>query len=288
MTSSPTPTTALVTGATGNLGGAVVAALAARGVAVRAVVRSPDAPLPRGTQPVVGDLDHPESFADAIDGVGAAFLLPGFADMPGLVALLRDRGMARVVLLSGASAGDGDPGNAVSEYMRASEAAVREGGVPWTILRPNAFMSNALRWRPQLEAGDVVRLPFAGVAQAMTDPADIATVAAAAMLEDGHAGATYRLSGPEPLLPADCVAILAEVLDRPLTFEAVPDDVARTEMAATMPERYVDAFFRFYVDGTIDEAQVFDTVHEVTGRPPGSFAAWARAHAGAFDGAARA
>jgi hypothetical protein len=43
----------------------------------------------------------------------------------------------------------------------ASEDAVRSSGVSWTILRPSGFMSNALRWAPQISAGDVVRAPFA-------------------------------------------------------------------------------------------------------------------------------
>ena len=273
---------ALVAGATGNVGSAVVGELLGRGVPVRAVVRRPTDRLGDGVQSVVADLDVPASLGDGLDGVQGAFLLPGFADMAGLVRRLGDAGVQRLVLLSGSSAGDGDPDNAISEYMRRSEAAVRDGGIPWTTLRPNGFMSNALRWRSQLEAGDLVRLPFADVPIAMVDPADIAAVAVAALLEPGHEGSVLRLSGPEPLTPRDGVRILGEVLGRPLRFEAVPDDVARTEMLATTPAPYVDAFFRFYVDGTVDEGQVFDTVQAVTGRPPRSFQEWVRKHADEF------
>ncbi|MET7465338.1 hypothetical protein [Nonomuraea sp. NPDC005501] len=49
-----------------------------------------------------------------------------------------------------------------------------------------------------------------------------------------------------------------------------------------MPRQYVDAFFDFYVKGTLDESVVRPTVQEVTGRPPRTFEQWARAHAGAF------
>jgi nucleoside-diphosphate-sugar epimerase len=44
----------------------------------------------------------------------------------------------------------------------------------------------------------------------------------------------------------------------------------------------VDAFFDFYAGGTLDESKVLPTVREVTGRPPGTFAQWAAAHADAF------
>ncbi len=49
----------------------------------------------------------------------------------------------------------------------------------------------------------------------MVDPADIAAVAATALTQPGHAGQTYRLSGPEALTPAGQVEHLAAVLGRP-------------------------------------------------------------------------
>jgi uncharacterized protein YbjT (DUF2867 family) len=166
--------------------------------------------------------------------------------------------------------------------MTETEDAVRASGLAWTILRPAALASNALQWRPQLKAGDVVRAPFAHVRAAVTDPADIAAVAALALTMDGHEERVYALSGPEALAPAGRVAILGRELGRDLTFEAQPDEEARAEMSTTMPGRYVDAFFRFYADGTLDESRVLPTVHALTGRPPRTFAQWAAAHRTAF------
>jgi uncharacterized protein YbjT (DUF2867 family) len=277
------PGTFLVTGATGNVGAEVVSALAAADQEVRALVRSERAPgLPPGVEAVAGDLNRPESLAEALAGVRGVFLLPGYEDMQGLLAEVRRAGAERVVLLSGSSAASGDTRNAVSAYMIRSEDAVRESGVPSTILRPFGFMSNALRWRDQLTAGDVVREPFANVAVAMIDPYDLAAVAAAALLSDGHEGRSYVLSGPQALLPAERVRILGAVLGRDLRLEALSDDEARAEMTAQMPVEYVDAFFDFYVDGALDESQVQPTVQEVLGRDPRSFEQWAAAHADAF------
>ncbi len=53
-------------------------------------------------------------------------------------------------------------------------------------------------------------------------------------------------------------------------------------MSAAMPAEYVDAFFRFYADGTLDESVVWPTVRDLTGRPPRTFEQWAAAHAGMF------
>ncbi|MGP4026129.1 NAD(P)H-binding protein [Actinomadura sp. 3N407] len=272
----------LVSGSTGNIGSELVSILVSSGEPVRALVRTPPAAPVPGVEHVVGDLDDPASLAPALDGVTGAFLLPGYADMPGVYAEARRAGVQHVVQLSGASAGSGDMTNAVTRYMAATERALHESGLPWTILRPSAFMSNTLRWLPKLRAGDTLRLPFANLRTAAVDPHDVAAVAATALLDGGHEGRTYYPTGPEPLLPAEQVAVLADVLDRDLRFEAQPDDEARTEMTGQMPAEYVDAFFDFYVNGSLDESIVRPTVQDVTGTPPRTFRRWAETHATAF------
>ena len=122
----------------------------------------------------------------------------------------------------------------------------------------------------------MVRAPWPDARMAVVDPADIAAVAAKALVSDEHEGREYPVTGPEALRPGDRVRILADVLGRELRYEAQPDDEARAEMMAQMPEPYVDAFFSFYSDGKLDEATVFPTVEEVTGRRPRTFAEWVR------------
>ena len=202
--------------------------------------------------------------------------------MEGIVGEARRAGVDRVVLLSGSSAASGDTSNAISAYMLRSEGAVRESGLPFTILRPFGFMSNALRWRDQLQAGDVVVEPFAHVAVAVVDPADIGAVAASALLDPAHEGRTYVVSGPEALRPADRVRILGAALRRALRLEPQSNEDARAQMTSQMPVEYVDAFFDFYVDGSLDESPVQPAVREVLGRDPRTFEQWAAAHADAF------
>jgi uncharacterized protein YbjT (DUF2867 family) len=271
----------LVTGATGNVGSEVVTTLAEAGERVRALVRSPREIA--GAEPVVGDLNRPDTLADALDGVRGIFLLPGYDDVAGMLDLSARASVERVVRLSGGSAASGDLGNAVSHYMIQSEQAVRRSGLAWTFVRSSAFMSNALRWLPQLAAGAEVRVPFPTVRVAAIDPHDIAAVVARALTTEGHDGKVHAVSGPQSMLPEEQVAVLAEVLARDLRCVGLTNAEARAEMEAAMPVEYVDAFFSFYVDGTLDESQVLPTVQEVTGRAPRTFEQWARAHADAFS-----
>jgi uncharacterized protein YbjT (DUF2867 family) len=271
------------TGATGNVGGAVVQALVERGLPVRALVRDASrAALSEGAVAAVADLNDPDSLVPWLEGVEAAFMLPGYPDMPGLYARLRDAGVKRVVQLSGSSAGSGDTSNAVTAMMEGSEAAARESGLSWTFLRPSAFMSNTLRWLPELQSGDVVRAPWGDISLACIDATDIAAVAVEAMTDDAHSGAVYRLTGPRAMLPAEQLEIIGRVLGRPLRFEGLTLEETRAQLEATMPEKYVHAFWDFYVNGALDESVVLPTVEDVLGRPARTFEQWAEAHADDF------
>src|ERR671911_677524 len=133
----------LVTGATGNVGGELVRALAGAGEEVRALIRR--------------DSDRSR--------------LPE----------MRRAGVERIALQSSSAAPDGDLSNAIARYHILSERAVRESGLAWTFLQPNSFMSNALRWAPQLEAGNVVRDAFGDVPIPTIHPYDVAAVSSAAL-----------------------------------------------------------------------------------------------------------
>jgi uncharacterized protein YbjT (DUF2867 family) len=275
--------TILVTGARGNVGSEVVAALVDRGVPVRALVRDPArAQFPENVEAVAGDLGRPDTVEPALDGVDGVFLLGGFDTLPDLLERMRTAGVGHVALLTSRCVVGGKPDNAITRMWLDSEAAVRGSGLAWTVVRPSGFHSNALRWLPQLREGDVVRAPWPNVPIASIDPADIAAVAATALVDRGHDGQALAISGPEPLTPGDQVATLARTLGRPLRYEPLSDGEARAGMAENTPPPMVDALFRFFSEGEYEDSVVLDTVESVTGRTPRPFAEWAEAHAADF------
>lgn len=278
----------LVTGATGTIGTEVVRILAERGERVRAMTRNPDGrSLP--AEVVRGDFDDPGSLDGAVAGCDAVFLL----DAPGpwierhdlaMLDAARSQGVGRVVKLSAIGTGEDTEVRAGGWHLP-GEQALRAGGAEWTILRPSSFATNTLHWASMIRAGRPVANLTGNGAQGVIDPRDVAEVAVAALTAPGHAGRTYTLTGPELLSAPDQVAILREVLGRPIGIVDVPPDVAKEQMiAAGRDPEFAEGAMRgqrFIAEG--GNARLTADVAAVLGRPARTYATWARDHRAAFE-----
>ncbi len=190
------PGVILVTGSTGNVGRSLVSQLLEVGAEVRALTRDPgSARLPDGANVVAGDLSRPATLREALDGVGAVFLLWPFTDAdadaaPAVADVLADAG-PRVVFLSsmGSRAGQAEAGTA---FHAAVERELRRSGLAWTFLRPGGFASNTLLWAAQIRTDGVVRWPYARAARSLIHERDIAAVAVRCLTgghsDGGHGG----------------------------------------------------------------------------------------------------
>lgn len=271
----------LVTGATGNVGRHVVEQLVAAGQEVRALTRRPEqAGLPDAVEVVRGDLAEPESLPAALRGIDRVFLFPVPGALPGFVAAAKEAGVRRVVLLSSLAVTHEVP-NAIGDRHRECEQAATGSGLEWTLLRPGAFMANDLNWVPQIKATGVVRGLDDGVAAAPIDERDIAAVAVRALLDDGHTGEAYLLTGPEALTEPERVRVLGEALGRDLRFEPLSIEQARAAMLAHIPSEIVDAMFTLRTEAK-DVDQVAPAPRDLIGRTPYTYADWAAYHADDF------
>jgi (4-alkanoyl-5-oxo-2,5-dihydrofuran-3-yl)methyl phosphate reductase len=279
----------LVTGATGTIGRELVAELARRGAKVRALSRNPSAAaFPAGVETVAADLGDPETLALALAGVERVFVLASgparLAHETHLAAAARRAGAARLVKLSALTVEDGTADDVITGWHRAAERAVTGSGLAWTILRPGAFMSNALSWADMIRHQGRVFAPFADVRTAAVDPADVAACAAAVLLEDGHNGQAYSLTGPEPISARDQAAVLGDVLGRDIGITEIPAEAARQRMIqAGMPAEIAGAVLATAAGaGAGPGALVQPAVRQLTGRPPRTFRDWANRRAAAF------
>ncbi|MET9519769.1 NAD(P)H-binding protein [Streptomyces sp. NPDC002994] len=285
----------LVTGATGKVGGQVVAQLSAAGVPVRALVRRPGAEtaaaLPEGVEVTGGDLDDPTSLEAALDGVESVFLVWPFLTAEAAPPVLEVIGKhaRRVVYLSSEGVGGGEgrkpSGDAITMFHTEMERLIEEAesGLEWTFLRPTGFAGNTLGWAEQIRTTGVVRAPFAGLARPLIHEADMAAVAVRALTTDALVGARPVLSGPGLLTGEEQLRIIGDALGRSLRFDEQSPDAAREEMTANgWPAGIVDAVLRAQAAMAASPEPVTDSVERITGSQARSFRQWAEDHAADF------
>lgn len=175
------------------------------------------------------DLGAPNTWAPALDGVTAAYLIePNLqaastdrqARIPRLVTESVAAGVRRLVLLSAPGA------HHDSHPLKPAEQAVRGSGVEWTILRPTWFAQNFSEdsWRPGILSGNL-SLPTGDGRTPFIDAEDIAEVAAAALTEDRHNGQVYVLTGPRAISFGDAADVIAKATGRTVRHVDVDPEV---------------------------------------------------------------
>jgi uncharacterized protein YbjT (DUF2867 family) len=277
----------LVTGATGTVGRQVVSQLLPSGAQVRALTRNPEAAgLPPEVEIVRGDLTDPEGLDGCLDGVDTVFLV--WTAPAGAVPAAVDRiaRNARHLVLLTSPHKTPHPlfqqPNPLREMFAEIERRIEASGLRWTFLRPGMFAANALSWwAPAIRSGDVVRWPYADAPTAPIHERDIAAVAVRALLDDGHDGAEYVLTGPESLTQREQVEVIGEVIGRPLRFEELSPEEARREIPFPAPA--LNMLLNAWAAAVGQPALVTSTVAEVTGRPARTFREWVTDHSEAFQ-----
>jgi len=258
----------LVLGGTGRTGGRIVRLLRDRGVSTRVASRASSQPF---------DWHDPATWDAALSGCTAAYLcyspdlaFPGVAELMARFATRADvLGVRRLVLLSGRG----------EEGALASERAVMDVAEEATVVRSSWFAQN---FSENFLLGPVLRgrlvLPAGDVAEPFVDLDDLAAIAATALVDDGHAGAVYDLTGPELLSMHDVAAELSRATGRtieytPSSAEQFVRDVALDGVPREEAEPLAE-LFETVLDGR--NASLTTTVQTVLGRPATTFSEYAR------------
>ncbi|MFE0174807.1 NmrA family NAD(P)-binding protein [Streptomyces sp. NPDC059002] len=276
----------VVTGATGNVGRALVAQLTAEDVPVRALTRNPErAALPAAAHvarlDLSGEQPEPAALAPLFDGATGLFLHIQAAGQhtDALLAAARESGVQHVAVLSSGIIQDGaDPTHPIHVMHTELEDRVRASGLDRTFLRPNAFAVNSLQWAPQIRTGDTVRGPFPGALTAPIHEADIAAVAARALLAPTGPDTAHRLTGPTAVTAEEQIHAIGAALGRTLRFIDVPPEEVEPEHFPHVPPQMLPAVLASLAEAVGVAPEITTTVEKVTGTPARTFEQWAHDH----------
>jgi uncharacterized protein YbjT (DUF2867 family) len=289
-----TSPTILVTGATGNCGGATLRELAERGIPARAMTRDPSRARDLAQLSVVevalGDFDDTASLDRALAGIEKVFLLPPFEPrmverQRNVIEAARRAGARYVVHLSAVCADPSEPSLSLGGHGR-GERELEASGLAWTHLRPNSFFQNTLFDAPSIAAEGRFYACVADIRFAKIDTRDVGAVAAVCLTEPGHEGKTYNIDGPEALTYADLARKFSDVLGRRIEYIDMPGpEYVELLRRSGFPDWLAQEFFLIYGQGPLfagGAAHTGDVVERLTGRPARTFAQWTREHAALF------
>jgi uncharacterized protein YbjT (DUF2867 family) len=284
----------LVTGATGLVGSELVSRLSARGVPVRALVRSAAKAQWLSTLAnvdiVLGDMARPDTLAGALHGVDRAMLIsssdPAMLDVQSnFIDAARKAGVRHVVKLSGIIPDRESPFRFARMHGEI-ERGLEDSGMAFTHLRAGEFMHAYFRQVPSIISRGALFLPMGNAKIASIDIVDIAEVAVAVLTGSGHEGKTYPLTGPAALGMAEVAEKLSNVVGKPIRYVDVnPEDAKRAQLAAGMPPFLADALGELFAERRKGkESQVSPIIPSIFGRRPASFEEFAVRHASIFKG----
>jgi uncharacterized protein YbjT (DUF2867 family) len=220
----------LLTGITGNIGGATAKALLARGVRCRALVRDPAkaaAWAAQGVELVAGDLEDPACVARALAGIDRALLvLPNgeFQERLELsfVRVARESGLPWIIKLSSPEAVRGTTSPIPLAHL-AAEDAIRASGMQWTFVRPSFYMQNFRGSVKAARASGKLSMPMGTGTIALTDNQEAGEFIAQILVDTNparHHGQCYDITGPDPVMSFHDVArAIGETIGQPVVYE---------------------------------------------------------------------
>ena len=286
----------LVTGATGKVGSLLIPNLTNLGADVRALVRDESKAQglkDAGIEVVVGDLDKPDTLDAAFRGVDKVFLItppnPNQISQAenGIQAAKRAGNPFLVRLSSGATRDTPGALPLIAEQHAEIDKTIRASGLPYNLIQPHFFMQNTMMSAQTVASDGAVYIPFEEGKVGMIDARDIVDVAVKVLIEDGHEGKSYNLTGPASISFGDVAATLSMALGKQVNYVNVPLEAAREGMIGMgMSEWFADAMvgvfqtLRRYGDFTTPD------VEKVTGNRPRSYETFASDFAQVFGGVA--
>jgi uncharacterized protein YbjT (DUF2867 family) len=297
--------TILVTGATGTVGSEVVKHLAASSpfsdYNIKAAVHSKNKSDQlrqfenSGVEIVEMDYAKQETIAHALNNVDKVFLqtlpVPNVVNISSnLINEAKKNGVKYIVKLSAMGAGS-EPRSTILRLHGEEEKIIENSGIPYTFLRPPAFMQNFVtQFGHTIKTQNALYVPAGHAKMSFIDSRDIAAITVGILAKNNpgssrqHENKVYDITGPEALSYGQVAEILSNEVGRKISYVDITEEDARKGMKQIgMGNWFIDIMvelFRIIRAGYGSETTT--VVEDITGRKPIPFAQFAKDYAEVF------
>ena len=277
----------LVTGATGQVGRAVIGELAGT-TPVRALVRDRAAAADFGSVEIAcGSFEDAASLTRALDAVETVFLAgrdnpEHVAQHTRVIRAAKAAGVRHIVKLSALGASPTSP-VALMRWHHAIEEHLRDSSLRWTFLRPHLYMQNLLRFAGDV-AGGRLAAPMGARRFPFVEVRDVGRAAAAVLRAPaGHRDCAYALTGPRAVGYAELAELMGDMIGHSVAYHAVaPERFHADLLAAGVPTWRADDLAAIADAYTDAENSPSSDLESLTGRPATTIEAFLTGHREVF------
>ena len=283
----------LITGATGNIGAALLKALSTEKANLRLLVRNEESDnakklIEQGYEVAIGDFSNIPSLLNAMKEIETLYLLvPSAPNMDELsnnaVNAAKQSGVKHIVKQSVLGADM----NAMVDIPRLhgiADVYLKNSGIDYTIIQPNSFMQNFLGFINTIKQQSTIYANYADGKFSAIDVRDIAAVTAKAITTDKYKNEVLAITGPAAIDTSEVAAAISAAIEREIKYTPVSSEIAKSSMLQMgIPEWIAEnlkAFGELFAAGRA--GTVTNTVEEVTGNKAISIHQFANDFAGWF------
>lgn len=275
----------LLTGITGNVGGATARALLAKGVRFRALVRDlgkAAAWAEQGVELAEGDLEDPEAVKRALTGVDRALLVMPNGEFQERTELAfthtaKAAGLPWIIKLSSPEAVRGTTSPIPLAHI-AAEDAIKASGMNWTFVRPSFYMQNFRGSVKGARATGKLSMPMGKGTVAVTDIEDAGQFIAHVLTDSNaaqHHGKCYDITGPDPVMTFPQIAqAIGEAIGQKVAYDDCDPEAFKEAIRPFHRNQWhSDAVARLFAEiaNNRTPGHHTDTFQKIMGRPGRSF-----------------
>jgi uncharacterized protein YbjT (DUF2867 family) len=268
-----------VTGATGRVGSKLVESLLRSGERVRVLVRNPQKVKilqAWGASVFLGDLNQLDCLEEALWGCDHLFSIPPNTLNQAqqeihLFQATKRANIRRVVKLSTVKSDPESPCQFFKQHAIA-EQYLKQSGIEFTILRSNSFMQNFLWFTHEMKTKGTLSLPMKAAKTAPIDIRDVVRVSCATLLEEGHEGKVYNLTGSGLLSLQEIAEKLSTATNKKITYiDTSPLDFKQTLIQSGVSEWFAEALAISWQIASEGKPSITNAVAKVGGKQPITF-----------------